>query len=105
MGPIAAEAGGIEVDVTDGGAFEGIDQAMHSTGCARLADVERYGRYGRCCSPTATDRPQPGSRQKCHRSPAAPPARIARAFLGRTPGPMHRPSGRRAEEADRPGAR
>src|SRR5262252_2665463 len=40
MGPIAAEAGGIEVDVTGGGAFEGIDQAMHSTGCARLADVE-----------------------------------------------------------------
>src|SRR5215469_12757801 len=40
MGPIAAEAGGIEVDVTGGGAFEGIDQAMHSAGCARLADVE-----------------------------------------------------------------
>src|SRR5262249_35791849 len=40
MGPIAAEAGGIEVDVTGGGAFEGIDQTMHSTGCARLADVE-----------------------------------------------------------------
>src|SRR5262245_22859157 len=40
MGPIAAVAGGIEVNVTGGGAFEGIDQAVDSTGCARLRDVE-----------------------------------------------------------------
>src|SRR5215467_15251202 len=40
MGPIAAEAGGIEVDVTGGGAFEPIDRAMNSAGCARLAGVE-----------------------------------------------------------------
>src|SRR5262245_20817163 len=40
MGPIAAVARGIEVEVTGGGAFEGIDQAVDSTGCARLGDVE-----------------------------------------------------------------
>src|SRR5262249_25526042 len=40
VGPIAAVAGGIEVEVTGGGAFEGIDQAMHTTGCARLRDVK-----------------------------------------------------------------
>src|SRR5262245_5631527 len=40
MGPIAAEAGGIWSDGTGGAAFEGIDQAMDSTGCARLANVE-----------------------------------------------------------------
>jgi hypothetical protein len=34
MGPIAAEAGGIEVDVTGGSAFKGIDQAMHSNASA-----------------------------------------------------------------------
>src|SRR5215813_15484856 len=40
MGPIAAEAGGVEVGVTGGSAVEAIDRAMDSTGCARLADVE-----------------------------------------------------------------
>src|SRR6516162_10531191 len=40
MGPIAAIARGVEVDVTGGGAFEGVDQAVDSTGCARLRDVE-----------------------------------------------------------------
>src|SRR5262245_11763125 len=40
MGPIAAEAGGIEVGMTGGSAVEAIDRAMNSAGCARLADVE-----------------------------------------------------------------
>src|SRR5262249_24465541 len=40
VGPVAAVAGGIEVEVTGGGAFEGIDQAMHTTGSVRLRDVE-----------------------------------------------------------------
>jgi hypothetical protein len=40
IGPIAAEAGGIEVEVTGRGAFEAVDRAMDSAGCARLADVE-----------------------------------------------------------------
>src|SRR5262249_30570916 len=40
MGPIAAEAGGVEVEVTGGGALEGIDRAMDGTRCARLRDVE-----------------------------------------------------------------
>src|SRR5262249_56926662 len=40
MGPIAAEAGGVEVGVTGGSAVEAIDRAMDSAGCARLADVE-----------------------------------------------------------------
>ena len=40
MGPIAAEAGGIEVDVTGRGTIEAIDRAMDCAGCARLADVE-----------------------------------------------------------------
>jgi hypothetical protein len=40
MGPIAAEAGGIEVDVTGRGTIEAIDRAMNSAGCVRLADVE-----------------------------------------------------------------
>src|SRR6516164_10757770 len=40
MGPIAAVAGGIEVEVTGGGAIEAIDRAMDSTGCARLGNVE-----------------------------------------------------------------
>src|SRR6516225_5499409 len=40
MGPIAAEAGSIEVEVTGRGTIEAIDRAMDSTGCARLGDVE-----------------------------------------------------------------
>src|SRR5262245_43785396 len=40
MGPVAAVARGIEVEVTGGGAFEAIDRAMDSTGCTRLGDVE-----------------------------------------------------------------
>src|SRR5262249_38011577 len=40
MGPIAAVARGIEVNVTGGGAFEGIGQTVDSTGCARLRDVK-----------------------------------------------------------------
>ena len=40
MGPIAAEAGGVEVGVTGGSAVEAIDRAMDSAGCVRLADVE-----------------------------------------------------------------
>src|SRR5262245_6669825 len=40
MGPIAAEAGGVEVGVTGGSAVEAIDRAMDSAGCARLRDVE-----------------------------------------------------------------
>jgi hypothetical protein len=40
MGPIAGVAAGIEVDVTGEGAFETVDRAMHTTGCAGLRDVE-----------------------------------------------------------------
>ena len=40
MGPIPAEAGGIQVDVTGKGAFKAIDRTMHGAGCARLSDVE-----------------------------------------------------------------
>src|SRR5262245_64639409 len=40
VGTIGAVAGSIEVEVTGGGAFEGIDQAMHTTGSVRLRDVE-----------------------------------------------------------------
>src|SRR5262249_16466627 len=40
MGPIAAVAGGIEVDMTGERAFEAVDRAMHGTGCAGLRNIE-----------------------------------------------------------------
>src|SRR6516165_1536807 len=107
VGPVAAVAGGIEVEVTGGGAFEGIDQAMHTTGSVRLRDVEA-DMVAMAAEALQPQQIGPGLEAgKCHQSPAVPPAQSARAFLGRTPGPMHRPSysDRRARAADRPGAR
>src|SRR4029450_4655957 len=40
MGPIAGVAGGIEVDMTGEGALETAEQAMDTTGCAGLRNVE-----------------------------------------------------------------
>ena len=40
MGPIAAIAAGVEIDVTGSRACEAVDQAMDGTACARLRDVE-----------------------------------------------------------------
>src|SRR5262249_8354531 len=92
MGPIAAVARGIEIDVTGGGAFEGIDQAMDSTGCARLRDGEADTvAMAVATFPPQQIGPRPEARKRAIKNRPWPPRQMLPRSLAEHPAPYTDP--------------